>query len=45
MTVTLIQLKEQTNKFNDNDNNNDFAKRINKRKRWQALGRVKSVRR
>ena len=45
MTVTLIQLKEQTNKFNDNDNNNDFAKRINKRKRWQALGRFKTVRR
>ena len=42
MTVGLIQLKEQKNKLNDNK---DFAKRINKGKLWQALGRFKTVRR
>jgi len=42
MNVALIQLKKQKNKLNET---NDFAKRINKSKRWQALGRFKTVRR
>ena len=42
MTGTLIQLKKQKNNLNIN---NDFSKRINKRKPWQALGRFKTVRR
>ncbi|BAY83218.1 hypothetical protein NIES267_27050 [Calothrix parasitica NIES-267] len=42
MTVALIQLKKQKNQLKEN---NDFAKRINKSKRWQALGRFKTVRR
>ena len=42
MTFTLIQSREQNNKLL---RNNDFAKRINRGSRWQALGRFKAVRR
>lgn len=42
MTFTLIQSREQNNKLL---RNNDFAKRINRGRRWQALGRFKAVRR
>lgn len=42
MTVTLIQLRKQNKKLLGNK---DFAKRINRSKRWQALGRFKTVRR
>lgn len=42
MNVALIQLKKQKNQLNEN---HDFAKRINQSKRWQALGRFKTVRR
>ena len=42
MTGTLIQLKQQKIKLNES---NDFAKRIGSSKRWQSLGRFKTVRR
>lgn len=41
MTGTLIHLTQQ-NKLNEN---NDFAKRIGSSKRWQSLGRFKTIRR
>lgn len=42
MTGTLIQLKQQKNKLHTS---NDFAKRIGSSKRWQSLGRFKTIRR
>lgn len=41
MTGTLIHLTQQ-NKLNES---NDFAKRIGSSKRWQSLGRFKTIRR
>ena len=41
MTGTLIRFKQQKSK----DENNDFAKRIGGIKRWEALGRFKTIRR
>ena len=41
MTGTLIQVKQQKNQL---DESNDFAKRIGSRKRWQSLGRFKTIR-
>ncbi|AFY56071.1 hypothetical protein Riv7116_3621 [Rivularia sp. PCC 7116] len=42
MTGTLIQLKKQKSQL---DESNDFAKRIGSSKRWQSLGRFKTIRR
>ena len=41
MTGTLTQLTQQKNKL---DENNDFTKRISSSKRWQSLGRFKTIR-